>query len=314
MSRALRPYCPGLAFHVTSRITGHATLFEGSVGPTVPYILADCIGRCDTELLAHAIMPNHLHLIIRQGEDPIFRFVQPVLRRIALLVQKRHRIQGHVFERVFRDKRCRTAEHLRKAIVYTHLNPVRKGLCSHPEMSQATSSAHYCGTVLENDPLRGLLKPAIELFASMRDTEPAQWHASYREHVNYRMACDAVAASGGFRPEPPCARGGDLYFEQRFATGFETFDAPQMKRQDLRDIVMTMVSRFAANLPLNALRGKHLHNRELQQLRSSIIREAARRGHSGVAIATFFAISPSRVSEICRQRFTRIGPPPFLNE
>ena len=54
------------------------------------------------------------------------------------------------------------------------------------------------------------------------------------------------------------------------------------------------------NLPLDVLRGRNLCARHLQELRYRIIRQAARAGHPGVAIASFFRMSPSRVSEIIR--------------
>jgi hypothetical protein len=70
---------------------------------------------------------------------------------------------------------------------------------------------------------------------------------------------------------------------------------------DLRDLALGIVITDHADLPLIALRGPRLPSRSLTQLRQKIIRHASKLGYSGVAIAAFFTMSPSRVSEIARR-------------
>src|SRR5690606_28499612 len=97
------------------------------------------------ELFAYVIMPNHLHLVLRQGEEPLWRFMQPYLRRIAIQVQRTHEREGRVFERRYRDRYCADADHLRTAILYTHLNPIRAGLCSDPREYPWSSHLAWVG-------------------------------------------------------------------------------------------------------------------------------------------------------------------------
>lgn len=143
MGRRLRPNRPGVAFHITTRLQDRAHRFTPILRDRVVRILGRHIARSDLRLLAYVVMSNHLHLIVIQGSQPLDAFMQPFLRSVALAVQEAHGIQGHVFERRFRDHACENLRHLRNAIAYTHANPVRAGLCEDPRDYPWSSHAQY---------------------------------------------------------------------------------------------------------------------------------------------------------------------------
>lgn len=120
MGRQLRPQLPGVPFHVTARVQGRAAWFTGVERPLENRILA-APRRSDATLLAYAVMPNHLHLVVVQGSQPLSQLMQPLLTRIALLVQRRTGREGHIFERRFRASPCLDPDYLRNAIAYVHL-------------------------------------------------------------------------------------------------------------------------------------------------------------------------------------------------
>ena len=133
---------PGGAFHITSRLQGHVPLFV-PICDRIVELIDYCFARSDATLVARAIMPNHLHLVMRQGSDPLHATMQPLLRRIAYLVQRTHGVKGHVFERAFAHRTCGNAAYLRNCIVYAHLNPVRAKLADRPEDYHWTSHLNY---------------------------------------------------------------------------------------------------------------------------------------------------------------------------
>ena len=117
MGRRLRPHLPGATFHLTSRLHAGLPRFTPGMRTRAVGILREEVDRSNVDMLAYVIMPNHFHLVLRQGEAPLHRFMQPWLTRIALLVQRTWGCVGHVFERRYRDSLC-DLDHLRYAIDY----------------------------------------------------------------------------------------------------------------------------------------------------------------------------------------------------
>lgn len=302
MSRKRRPNCPGVAFHVVTRITGSAHHLDEVSRPHILEAIAESTTRSDARVLAHAIMTTHLHLVIRQGSDPLFRLMQPALRRVALIVQRRHGVRGHVFESSFRESACLTARYLRHAIIYTHLNPVRAGMCSNPDEADFTSHRRYLDNGATADPLAIRILPAWELFSTGRHTHLAQWREDYCDYMAYRRACDAADAALQLRPiNKPDTGGGDEFFDANFAKTLDSTVKP-VRRMDLRDFVLHMLSVKGVDIPIRSMRGSQIGCRKLQKLREEIIRGAAAEGYPGVAIAAFFVMSPSRVSVLHRRK------------
>jgi hypothetical protein len=256
--------------------------------------------------LAFALMDSHLHFVLRQCEDPLFRLMQPVLRRVALLVQKRWRVEGHVTEREFQSAPCLTPSYLRNAIIYTHLNPFRAGMVSEP-CDGPTSHAAYMGASSNHD--LSFVRPALELFALDWSGGVPQWRINYADHVAFRVSCDRCESAG--LPRPPFDLDpvkGNAYFNENFATSALRPHTVRTLRRDLRDLAINILAVQAPDTHLSSLRGPYLPSRHFQKIRHEIIRAAAREGHSGRDIARFFQMSPTRVSEIARGRFSTEKP------
>lgn len=76
------------------------------------------------EILAFCLMPNHVHLLIRQlQENGISRFMKK-FGGYALYYNKKHKRKGYLFQSRFRAVHIRTNEQLQTVFVYIHTNPV----------------------------------------------------------------------------------------------------------------------------------------------------------------------------------------------
>lgn len=301
MGRQLRTQLPGVPFHVTARVQGHGPLFRG----VERYIAARIVAaprRSDASLLAFAVMPNHLHVLLLQGRQPLSNFMQPLLRTIALLVQRRDRAEGHVFERRFHAAPCLDPDYFRHAVAYIHLNGVRAGLCTNVDEYEWCSHAAYRAT---GDVAFGI-DPAIEnvlrLFAA-RDNERLQQCArNYRAFLDWRCAmdahiqreCDGIA---GTPPVRPCTLGGDNHWTRNYAAAAMRRTHPGHARIDLRDIARATIDDAAPGMELEQLRSGD-RGKALVRVRRRFVLRAAAAGHRGGAIARFLSISPSTVSSI----------------
>lgn len=303
MGRRKRPYHPGMIFHLVSRTHRREAWFTPELRSVVVELIRSTVARTDAQLLAYAVMPNHLHIVLRQGWMELAQAMQPLMRRIAIRVQRTHGFEGTVVERRYRDTPCVSPDHVRSAIVYTHLNPWRAGLCGNDVAYQWTSHAAYLPGA---DPtLFGIDADAqqqvLELFADEPDLDRDQLAERYRAHVRWRMDHDRyLAALEAGRPSTapppaPSAVAGDRAWLRIFS--LPESGAPNGARPlpDLRDFVRNLVTSYDPGLSISQLRGSWVP-RSVARLRARLIRAAADRGFRTCEIARFFAIAPQSVS------------------
>lgn len=75
------------------------------------------------EILAFCLMPNHIHLLIKQLEkNSISKFMQK-LGGYALYYNKRYKRKGHLFQDKFQAVHIKNNGQLKTVFVYIHTNP-----------------------------------------------------------------------------------------------------------------------------------------------------------------------------------------------
>lgn len=326
MGRRHRPHLPGACFHVTTRIQNREALLSPPLKTRLVALLREQVAYSDVELFAYVVMPNHLHLVLRQGDAPLGRFLQPYLRRAALLVQRAHRRDGHVFERRYRDRACLDPDYLRAAIVYTHLNPVRAALCDDSALYEWSSFGAWTGQENaadgKSDPTT-ITRPS-RLFALGAERSPAQLAQDYLvfhrwQEERDRLLARAEAGGSVMLPPGPDTTHGDInwnrYLAPRHVDGSPFFvdsvlDAahPARVRPDLTAIARAVVVATQPPLDLSMVRSRwggpmYVHARR------TIIREAASAGYGNVEIARFLRISPSTVAAVLTAERKRLLEP-----
>jgi REP element-mobilizing transposase RayT len=315
MSRRTRSHQPGSTFHLTTRLHRSEALFLPELRTALVGIIRDQLNFSDMDLLAYAIMPNHIHLVVRQGQTPIHRFMQPIVRRAALLVQRSHGRQGHVFERRYRDHPCADPGHLRNAIVYTHLNPVRAGLCAQPGDYSWTSHAAWLGDVGACD---GRKDPAavqigLQLFATGSERTRAELISDYRAYLAWRLDSDRYNANvengtaSSLPPQPNYLGHGDTHWMLHMTPRPSVARIPCLGpalppsgvggRADLSEIMRATLVDVEPGLDPGLVRSRW-GGPAYVRARHALIRRASAAGYSGVQIAAYLRVSPRTVSAI----------------
>ncbi len=76
------------------------------------------------ELLAFCLMPNHIHLLVRQVKDNgITKFMRKFGTGQAMYFNKKYQRKGHLFA-TFRAVHIKDDEQLKNVFVYIHANPI----------------------------------------------------------------------------------------------------------------------------------------------------------------------------------------------
>lgn len=308
MGRRKRPHLPGMVFHLVSRTHGREPWFDERLRTTIVEIIRQAAARTDARLLAYAVMPNHLHIVIRQGRMTLAEFMQPLMRRVALRVQRRHGIDGSVVGRRFRDWPCASADYVRSAVVYTHLNPWRAGFCDATLEYEWTSHGAYLPGANPADygidPVAQ--EQVLRLFADRPFLARDALAQRYLAYVEWRMRADRyredleTGRPVGPMPIRPSTAVGDWSWNQLFGADGDR-EAQVAPAPDLRDFIACLLRERSPDTSVSELRGRW-GPRGKTRLRESLVRAAAERGYRTGEIARFFGISPSLVSALKGRR------------
>lgn len=306
MGRMLRPRLPGVPFHITARTQEYEPLFDG-VEEQVATMIRNSIHYSDAELLAYAVMKTHIHVIVVQGRRPLGEFMQPLLRRIALLIIQRTGRRGHVFRGRYAHRACQDPEYFRSMVTYVHLNPVRAGICRAPADYPWTSHRDYARGPRTDSPTRYALavEQGVRVFARASEQTSGRCRRDYRAFVRWRRAMDQYlnADCDSLHPLPraPLSIGGDLHWYREYGSARPLRLAgtalPAARAEDLRDHVKTMLRDLEPEMPLELLRSGG-STRPLVLIRTQVIARALSAGYGGTRVAQFLNVSPTTVSRV----------------
>lgn len=82
-------------------------------------------------IFAYCIMDNHMHLLIKQGEEPISETMRRIGTSYAVYYNLKHDRVGHVFQNRYKSESIESDAHLLDAIRYIHNNPVKANMVNH---------------------------------------------------------------------------------------------------------------------------------------------------------------------------------------
>ena len=112
--------------------------------------LAACVASGALTVYAWALLPNHLHLLVRTGTRPLARSMRSLLTGYAGAFNRRHRRIGHLFQNRYKSIVVEEEPYLLELVRYLHLNPLRaKRLPDLPALDQDPWTGHSAllGTV-----------------------------------------------------------------------------------------------------------------------------------------------------------------------
>lgn len=160
MSRTARKKSETGVYHIVWRGNNTDTIFFDDEDYRVfRKILYDEKKRSGFSLYAWCLMPNHIHILLKEGNTPlgeIFRAIGTVF--VTWYNRKYYRV-GHLFQGRYWSEPAEDTAYFLKAVRYIHLNPVLAGICEAPDSypyssyPQFINNKHFC----EGKPVFGLL-------------------------------------------------------------------------------------------------------------------------------------------------------------
>lgn len=95
------------------------------------------------DIFHYAIMPNHVHFLLRPREEGLSKFMQAIQDRFAKRFCLLNSFVGHVWQSRFKSKRVEDEDYLMVCGQYIELNPIRAGLTAKPDEWQYSSYRAY---------------------------------------------------------------------------------------------------------------------------------------------------------------------------
>jgi putative transposase len=90
--------------------------------------LGQILEQTHTACYAWALIPNHFHLLLRTGMEPVATVMRRLLTGHAIGYNRRHHRHGHLFQNRYKSILCQKDAYFLELIRYIHLNPLRAGL------------------------------------------------------------------------------------------------------------------------------------------------------------------------------------------
>ena len=218
MARRRRFLIAGGIYHVINRGNNRATLFRSATeyGQFMA-LVQQAQERLLLPLLAFALMPNHLHMVVTPNHrDDVGKWMQWLLTTHASRHHRGHETSGHVWQGRFKAFPVERGDHLLTVLRYVERNPVRAGLVRRsidwPWCSAAWRNASDAGNLLDH----GAVPLPADWSAMLDRPEAGHELEQLRTCVNSQLpygSDDWIAGHAGSeprrRPGRPCKSGPD---------------------------------------------------------------------------------------------------------
>ncbi|MCQ2462405.1 MAG: transposase [Clostridia bacterium] len=108
-------------------------------------LLIDCRNRNDFQLFAYCFMPNHIHILMKEGSKPIGTALKSFGIRYATWYNAKYSRVGHLFQDRFKSESVEDEVYFCTVLRYILQNPVKAGLVSDVKDYQFSSYSDFFG-------------------------------------------------------------------------------------------------------------------------------------------------------------------------
>ena len=150
--------------------------------------------ECGYSLYGYCLMPNHVHLVLREGKQPLETIMRRIGASYVYWYNAKYRRNGHLFQDRFKSEPVESDAYLLTVIRYVHWNPVKAGLCSVPEAYPYSSYARYFEPqgMIDSSFIAGMM--GVEEFRSFHSTPGKEECLDVRERTKQHITDEQAVA------------------------------------------------------------------------------------------------------------------------
>lgn len=144
MPRAARQKSSTDIYHVILRGINRQRIFEEDEDYRMFLrTLQNCREQSAFSLYAWCLMPNHIHLLLKEGRDPLSNVFRRIGAGFVKTYNRKYNRTGHLFEDRYLSEAVEYDSYFLTVMRYIHLNPVKAGLCQSPEAYPYSSYSRF---------------------------------------------------------------------------------------------------------------------------------------------------------------------------
>lgn len=317
MPRQPRLDAPGALHHVMGRGLERIPIFANA-GDREDFLgrLADLCRARALRVYAWALLPNHFHLLVRTGGQPLAQSMKKLLTGYVVNFNRRHKRYGHLFQNRYKSILCEDDPYLLELTRYIHLNPVRGGLVQGIAALKTYPWAGHAAIMGRVPREWQDTETILAYFGTTRRRAAARYEAFVRVGLAQGRRPDLVGGGlirslGGWAQVLPLRRRGVKVVSDERILGSGAFieqlraDAAHRERESLR-LARKVVPLATWERVLCAGEGvaavdlhAGLRSRRVVHARRLFCQVAVRgMGYSGAAVARFLGVTTSAVNRL----------------
>ena len=106
-------------------------------------LLKYCVEKSGIEIYAYCLMPNHLHLLLKEGKEPLGITFRRLGSKYVYWYNNKYNRVGHLFQDRFKSEAVEDDSYFLTVLRYIHLNPVKANIVNSAEEYQFSSYSNY---------------------------------------------------------------------------------------------------------------------------------------------------------------------------
>ena len=144
MARPLRIEYPGAFYHITSRGNERKAVFKSERDrEKLLFYLGSATERYAAIVHVYCLMDNHYHLLMETPAGNLSQIMHHINGAYTTYYNTKRERSGHLFQGRYKAILIEADEYAKELSRYMHLNPVRAGMCAHPEEYPWSSCRYY---------------------------------------------------------------------------------------------------------------------------------------------------------------------------
>ncbi len=148
-------------YHVTSRGNDRLFIFSNTAQKAkLLEIISKVTSESNATVFGYCIMSNHLHLVIKEQDDPISKIMHRIKKNYSTWYNSMNNRINHVFGGPYGSEPIEDDNYLLSVLVYVFLNPVKAKMVKSADDYKWSSYSNLLsnsGSLVNYDALRQLL-------------------------------------------------------------------------------------------------------------------------------------------------------------